>query len=167
MDKLEAYPPPCEIGASTQAAVDHCDKLDGLVDGIISRPSYCDFDPYSLVGKNFRGKAVHSVFSETGADIVQAAWNGPHANGFSWPGVSFDANLTASAVVTRCDGNASTCSSSLQESLFGTAIKNLILGNPDFDLKTMTVEDFHRTLALAGAKYRQWVGAANPDLRPF
>lgn len=167
MDDLEAYPPPCEIKAFTRAAMEHCDKLDGLADGIISDPSYCDFDPHSIVGKNFTCNDMDGIFSETGAKIVQAAWNGPHANGTSWPGVSLDANLTASAVVTRCDGNGSTCSSSPEESLFGTAIKNLILANPDFDLKTMTVEDFFRTLALAGAKYRQWVGAANPDLRPF
>lgn len=167
MDELEAYPPPCEIEAFTKAAVDHCDKLDGVVDGIISNPSYCDFDPYSMVGENFTCNAVESVFSENGAKIVEAAWVGPSANGTSWPGVSFDANLTASAVVTKCDGNGSSCTSNTEGNLFGVTMKNLIFADPNFELKTMSIDDFYGALALAGAKYRQWVGAANPQLLPF
>ncbi|KAM0716839.1 hypothetical protein Q7P37_006691 [Cladosporium fusiforme] len=167
MGKLDAYPPPCEINAFTEAAVNHCDRLDGLADGIISNSADCNFDPYSIVGKTFTCNTTESVFTQSGAKVVEAAWSGPQGDEASWPGVSFDADLTTSAVITRCDEGSSNCSSSSEESLFGVTIKNLILADPKHDLQSSTVDDFYRTLAFAAAKFRQWIGAANPQLSQF
>lgn len=167
MDDLNSYPAPCEIQAFTQAAVNHCDELDGLKDGIISNSSACQFNASDLVGEAFLCNEMESTFSETGAKIVQAAWDGPHNSEASWPGVSFDADLSASAVTTECNDSNNNCTSASGESLFGVAIKNLILANPGYDLEELTADGFFRLLALASAKFRQWVGAANPQLLRF
>jgi feruloyl esterase len=43
-------PPSCEVAALTAAAIKACDGLDGVVDGIISDPEACKFDPLELAG---------------------------------------------------------------------------------------------------------------------
>lgn len=50
MNLYGVYPPSCEIAALTAAAIEACDGLDGVVDGVISDPESCDFDPVNLVG---------------------------------------------------------------------------------------------------------------------
>ncbi len=41
----------CKLELATQAAVAHCDNLDGVMDGVINDPRRCDFDPATLVGR--------------------------------------------------------------------------------------------------------------------
>jgi hypothetical protein len=50
MDQMGVYPPAYEIDATTNAAPDVCDGYDGIVDGVISDPDSCDFDPSTLLG---------------------------------------------------------------------------------------------------------------------
>ncbi|KAL6408596.1 tannase [Ilyonectria robusta] len=50
MNLYGVYPPSCEIEALISAAIKACDGLDGVLDGIISDPGACDFDPVNLVG---------------------------------------------------------------------------------------------------------------------
>ncbi|KIY01802.1 uncharacterized protein Z520_01940 [Fonsecaea multimorphosa CBS 102226] len=51
MHSLKAYPPACELDAITRAAIEGCDELDGVKDGIIANEEECEFDPFKLVGK--------------------------------------------------------------------------------------------------------------------
>ena len=78
MNQLGVYPPPCELQAYTKAAVAACDTLDSLDDGVISDPSACNFDPYSIVGQAFSCGAEDDMnFTKAGATVATAAWTGP------------------------------------------------------------------------------------------
>jgi feruloyl esterase len=73
MGLYDAYPPSCEVAALTAAAIDACDGLDGFVDGVISDPDACDFDPVNLVGTTIEcpGFGTERRVSLEAATIVQ------------------------------------------------------------------------------------------------
>lgn len=74
INKLGEFPPSCEFNAITQASLAACDKLDGLVDDIISDPDKCLVDPMSMVGKTINCTnfgTLRKVYSAA-ATIIQA-----------------------------------------------------------------------------------------------
>lgn len=75
MNEMHKYPAPCELSAITDAMVAACDPLDGIVDQVISDPSVCDFDPYSVVGTLINCTDTGSIVnvSDTAAYIATAA----------------------------------------------------------------------------------------------
>ncbi|OBT64507.1 hypothetical protein VE03_05362 [Pseudogymnoascus sp. 23342-1-I1] len=111
MNDLGTYPQACEIDAFTQAAVDSCDELDGLQDGIISLPGLCTLEPSTVVGQSFNCSGVTQQFTSAGASIVQAAWTAPRSQDgkTDWFGLNKDASLTDYYASTTCTSN-STCS---------------------------------------------------------
>lgn len=78
MDQLEEYPPSCEFDAIIAAAIKACDGDDGVVDGIISDPDNCAFDPMSAVGNpvNCTNPSGIRTISFAAATIVEAAVSG-------------------------------------------------------------------------------------------
>ena len=82
---------------STHLVDDLCDELDGVRDGIISRPGLCTFDPRTLSGKPFDCNGVASTFSKIATEVAHASYTGPKGpNGeFRWYGFSKDVSLHA------------------------------------------------------------------------
>jgi hypothetical protein len=163
MNQLGVFPPSCEIKAFTAAAVERCDGLDGLEDGIISHPADCDFDVRHVVGRNFTcaDDGEQRPFTQAGASIVEAAWQGFNASGVSWPGVEMGADLTAPLIVTAC-GDKPGCAAG-----FVSMIANFVAADPSFDPSNLSTEEFAQVLARAIALWRSSLGAANPRLQPF
>lgn len=167
MNELGTYPPACEIEAFTQAAIDSCDELDGLQDGIISHPELCKFDPSTVVGQSFNCSGVTQQFTSAGASIVQAAWTGPRSQDgkMGWFGLNKDASLSDYYAPTTCTSN-STCSPGA-EGLFSSWMTYFLAKDPDFDLTNMTNAQFFSYLAQSRDDYSSMLGAANPDLSGF
>ena len=88
------FPSQCELNALTTAAVESCDPKDGVVDGIVSAPELCDFDPFILVGKSVpcgSGSVKISKFAAIGA---HGAWTVNQQNGtVLWQGFGQQAYL--------------------------------------------------------------------------
>ncbi|KAF1811428.1 putative feruloyl esterase [Eremomyces bilateralis CBS 781.70] len=124
MDLHGQYPPSCEIEALTGAAIASCDGEDGVIDGVITNPETCTFDPTSLVGK------------WTGAKRVD--------NSSIWFGVGKDAQLTDSTIQrgiasTTCTSNR-TCTPNELE--LGTNwVKLFIQRSPTATTRFLTHED--------------------------
>lgn len=80
MNKLGEYPYPCELDAINQAAIDICDPLDGLVDGVITNEESClsTFDPTELVGTLTYCPETDSKvkISSAAATVVKKLWKG-------------------------------------------------------------------------------------------
>ncbi|KAH7125663.1 Tannase/feruloyl esterase [Dendryphion nanum] len=79
MHEQKYYPSPCELDAIRNAAIEACDGLDGLIDGIISRPDSCKFDPYSMVNKTLNCSSSSpgpKTISKGAAAVAEAAWYG-------------------------------------------------------------------------------------------
>ena len=96
MSESNYIPSPCELSAINDAAVQACDGLDGMVDGVLARPDLCKFQASSVVGVEFKddciggGGGVGKV-TATGAKIMQRFIEGIYAtngekvsSGFPW-----------------------------------------------------------------------------------
>jgi hypothetical protein len=165
MNQLGVFPPSCEIKAFTAAAVEQCDGLDGLQDGIISHPADCDFDARRMVGRNFTCDGEQRPFTQAGARVVEAAWQGFNASGISWPGVEVGADLTEALIVTDCGGgDKPKCATG---GLWSGMLANFVAADPSFDTSTLSTEAFAGFLTRSIALWRSRLGAANPRLQPF
>jgi hypothetical protein len=78
MHELDYYPSPCEVNAFMAAAVEACDELDGIADGVISSDE-CAFNPFALVGQTFDCGGTDTAFTKNGASVMEAAWEGPRS----------------------------------------------------------------------------------------
>lgn len=89
MQKQAYFPPACELNAITGAAIEECDALDGVQDGVIAASGLCRFDPHSVVGKKFDCDGVERKITQEAAEIAKVAWSGPVRDGESiWFGRS-------------------------------------------------------------------------------
>jgi hypothetical protein len=90
MNQLDEYPYHCELSAVTDAALSACDSADGIVDGIISDPDACVFDPFALVGAQINCSDTGPLLriSVATAKIVNATWTGARDSqgNFLWYG---------------------------------------------------------------------------------
>jgi hypothetical protein len=100
MEIMGQFPRKCELDAITDAAVDFCDPLDGITDGLISDLGSCPFDPFSIVGKVINCAVINKTLeiSRATATIANLTWTSPRkADGsFLWYGVEHQARLTGS-----------------------------------------------------------------------
>lgn len=164
MHKIDAYPSTCELMAFRAAAIEACDGLDGLVDGIVGAPGLCQFDPSTVVGKEVECDGVMKTLTSAGATIAQAAWTGPiDANGKApWFGVNHDA-LLRSAKDTYVVGNGSTRGKTIPEEWISLFIKK----DPAYDTTKMTDAEFFSVLKASQREYDSILGTHWPDLSEF
>ncbi|TVY85833.1 putative feruloyl esterase, partial [Lachnellula willkommii] len=141
MDQLKQYPYPCELEAIRTAAVNACDGLDGVVDGIITDPEACHFDPCTVVGGpvNCSDAAGPRSISDAAVKVVQAVWGGARDahNESLWFGLNKDAVITGSSGLAETACTNGTCSRS-PPPLCNTWLQYFLAKDPSVDLATMT-----------------------------
>lgn len=76
MKKEGYYPPPCEFMAVQKAAIQACDELDGVKDGVVAAQGLCDFDALSVVGQKFDCEGDSWKISKSAAKIANDIWKG-------------------------------------------------------------------------------------------
>lgn len=81
MNKAGYYPPACEVQAIEAAAVEACDELDGLKDGVVADDGGCRFDAREAVARTFDCEGDTRKISAQAAEVVNAAWDGPARDG--------------------------------------------------------------------------------------
>jgi hypothetical protein len=171
MALLEEYPHPCEFDALTAAAVTACDSNDGAVDGIISDPESCQFDPYSLVGTtiNCSDTGRDQQISVAAAQVVNATWAGAiSSNGsFLWHGLNRDAALTGplGTANTECDVNG-TCVGK-PASLVTDWIRLFVQKDPAFNVSNMTHAEFDRLFHASVQQFTSIIGTNDANLAEF
>lgn len=90
MKRLNYYPAPCELHAITAAAIEACDELDGVKDGIVAAHGQCKFDPLSVVGQKYDCEGDSRKITKEAAQIAAATWTGPIKDGKPvWYGKSY------------------------------------------------------------------------------
>ncbi|RGP63737.1 feruloyl esterase b [Fusarium sporotrichioides] len=167
MIDLEVVPEPCEFEALTQAAIDACDALDGVEDGIISSPALCAFNPQTIVGQTFSCNGTVRHFTKAAASIVQAAWTGPGSGNdrVGWFGLNKDAFLTSTYITTQCSGNG-TCVL-LSSNLLSSWIQYFSANDPTWNATAMSADEFLSYLDQSEQNYSNSLAADNPDLSAF
>jgi Tannase and feruloyl esterase len=76
----------CKLALASQAAIDLCDTLDGVDDGVVDDPLRCNFDASTLVGT----ATACGTFTAADAKVIQMIWNGPRGTdgSFLWYGLA-------------------------------------------------------------------------------
>jgi len=64
----------CEFVALTEAAVEACDGLDGVLDGVVAAHGLCEFDPITVVGKNITCEGKAHQISRGAVKVAKAVW---------------------------------------------------------------------------------------------
>lgn len=113
MRDIGYHPSPCELNALKESAIEACDDLDGLKDGVIGAPGLCTFNPLSVIGKAYfcsggaNGKPGR--ITERGAMVAERYWQGPRSvhGAWQWYGPGKDSSFSGTANTT-CYSNG-TC----------------------------------------------------------
>jgi hypothetical protein len=77
MHELGEFIDSCELSALTNEAIKHCDGNDGVMDGLISDPDNCEFDPRTMIGKKLTCPGSPPVtISKNAAALMYSDWTG-------------------------------------------------------------------------------------------
>ncbi|XXG97654.1 hypothetical protein Hte_003961 [Hypoxylon texense] len=168
MNTLGQHSKNCELLAITEAAIKYCDEDDGLVDNAISYPDSCNFDPYSVVGQaiscNDTGIPEIVHISETAAKVANATWTGSRLldDSLTRQGLKKGARLVEKNLgfmiipglaTTVCSSNGTCVGKPAGSS--EQWIRLLIKKDPNFDVSTITVEDFKKLFEISMEEYGQ------------
>ncbi|KAF4944146.1 hypothetical protein FGADI_12895, partial [Fusarium gaditjirri] len=165
MNQLKHYPKMCVFSAIVDAAVEACDELDGVKDGILSLPKECDYDPSQMVGKRVKCEDEKVTVSEKDAQVLKRVWDGPkHRDGTPiWYGMNRGASFSDLANST-CDGDR--CKG-VPFRIASSWIQNFVFQNRTADLTTLQEDGFRTVSNLSISAYKPVTSTDNPDLRDF
>lgn len=189
MKKLDYHPPACELDAITQAAIEDCDGLDGVIDGIVANHGQCKFNADSVIGKEYECGGEKRKITKQAVEVAKATWSGPlvgdnaiwfgklqkskYGNGADlFKGLAHEASLPGFEPMLR--GLASTDCNEKNEDCKGAPfaisadwIKHWVLKDPDFDMTTIDEAKFYEILRTSRQQYHSFIDNADPDLLPF
>lgn len=172
MRKADYYPAECEWEAIRAAAIEACDGLDGVNDGMIAAPGLCKFDASSVVGSSYDCAGDKRDISPEAADLANAIWKGPLRDGKQiWFGLPHETVLGSPGpfgglASTTCDEKARNC----QPAPFPISadwVTMFLAKDPDFDISSMTEEQFWNFMDLSQKSYASIMNADSPDLSRF
>jgi hypothetical protein len=168
MNQLGVYPSDCELGAIAAAAVEECDKLDGVVDGIVAAPGLCNFDANSMIGKEITCKDDTTVnVSASAVKVAEEIWKGAHSSSGKqlFHGLTRGTPFDVLAGTDRYDNG--TC----YGRPFPMApewISLFIKKDPNFDPSTITTErEYEKIFHASVQEFNSMIGTDDPDLSEF
>jgi hypothetical protein len=162
------YPHGCELDAITAAAVDACDFLDGVTDGLISDIKACDFDPFSVVGKVFDCSGTNRQISQIAAVVANATWSGPVTTDGKFLAVGYNRGADLYGSLTGQGLAATTCTNGTcigAPSSLGPQWSDLFIRKgAGFNLSTLTHDDYDQLFHAGYQQFNSIVGTDDPDL---
>jgi len=186
MHELGVYVNPCELNTITAAAIKACDGLDGVIDGLITDPDKCKFDPYTMIGKN--GTCIDEgtvTVSKEAAEVAHAGWYGlkKYSNQtWMYDGATHEAPFVTSGVTSlgfllptlnvslgladrkkAPDGTWTGKPNGMVEDWITYFIKK----NATFDTSTILGKDFDEIMETSRREYTPHVGTQSYDLSEF
>lgn len=170
MSQLRTFPPRCALDAITAAAVNHCDAIDGVRDGVISAPGLCEFSPFRVVGETVLCDDRPVKISKNASLVVKKTWEGMRApdGTFSWYGIERDTPLVLcssgkpSIAGTSCS-TPFNCTGFPFE-LAADWISRFMLEDPFADLLRLSHVELTEIFARSNSKYGPLIATNNPDL---
>lgn len=163
MKQQETFLSSCVLQYFRQKAVEQCDALDGVRDGLIEDPEACDFDPFAVVGDEIQCDGTHTDILLEMATVIehitkgpkQVPW-GPIFHGIS-PGIDYEhlANSTISQDGTRSQKPGGICESWM---------KQVVIRNPSARLDHLDITAYFGHWAQANYELGGLLNTADPDL---
>ncbi|CAK4033257.1 Hypothetical predicted protein [Lecanosticta acicola] len=169
MNRLGYYPSRCELDAITAAAVEACDGMDGVEDGIISFPGRCNFDAGEAVGRQFECKGSKQKVSKEGAEVANAAWRGAvdAAGRYGWYGLTRGTDLAGGLVRTECSNVSSSSCVGSPFSVSEDHIKLLVLKDAEADVSNLSDAAFFQLIRRSVQEYTSIISTNDADLSAF
>ncbi|KAF7556138.1 hypothetical protein G7Z17_g1656 [Cylindrodendrum hubeiense] len=169
MNIARVYPSACQFEAVRMAAIEACDELDHVKDGVISRDDLCEFDPETVIGKEFDCQGTKIKISKEVAEIVKAMLQGPvDTEGKQlFPGTSHGTAATGflSTANTICTGES--CTAGRPFPIAADWIRLPLKKDASFDVTKISREEFVQLFHQSVREYNDLIGSNNPDLRGF
>lgn len=174
MHELKYYPHPCELDALRDAAIEACDCKDGLIDGIITDPASCAFDPYSIVGQALNctssdAPGAPKTISKQAAAVADAVWNGAKgAKGeFLWYTPGPQAQITGPSSIAATDCSTGTCSA-VPLTVFTDWIRYFIFKDENtYYGSNFSRAEFHSLYEQGAHEYASILGTEQANLKDF
>lgn len=137
-----------------QAALDACDKLDGLTDGLISDPLQCRFDPKVIECKGADAPGCLTRAQVEAAKTIYAPVRDPKTGEEIFPGLEPGSELRWAAT------SGGPRPLAVADDLF----KYVVFQDPNWDFRTL---DLSKHLAQARELDNGMLSPTSPKLRPF
>jgi hypothetical protein len=152
--------PACKLAAATKAAIEACDTIDGVKDGVIEDPQRCNYDPRALIGTS-AGEC--GEFTQADVDVIRKLWEGPRRvdGSFLWYGQARGTDLNALAGSRGVP---------LKTQAFPFSVdwlKYFITLNPEYDWTTITPAEYEHFWDQSVEEYGIVIGTDNPNLTAF
>jgi hypothetical protein len=165
MEEEGTFPSQCELKYFRSAAIEQCDELDGIKDGVITDPDSCNFDPYRLVGKQIQCEGASIKICESTARVVEKILQGPFSSSGEplWYGLNTGAALDSLANTTVTNDRR------IGFPLFvnDNWIKYWLAKDPTYNTSTISYETLQELFSQSKAEYDEIIGTDNPDLSAF
>jgi hypothetical protein len=181
------YAHPCELHTLTTAAINKCDPEDGVVDGIISDPDNCHFDPFPLINTTATcpGSGSRKI-SRSAAIVANTGWTGLKASkgrfkplnegtnhesalvtmGVTALGPVLDYfNFTLGLADSSCFADGTCIGRPLQQT--EEWIKYFIKKDPNYDTSKMGQREFDDIFDTSIREYNSVMGTNSTDLSAF
>jgi pimeloyl-ACP methyl ester carboxylesterase len=139
-----------KITLATNAAIEACDGLDGVKDGVLEEPRACKFDARTLVCTG--GAAGDSCLTTGEAAAINKIWEGPKGH---WYG------LTRSTPVQQMLAGAQPFMISINQPRYWVYL------DPTWDWKTLTYDNYGKFFEDTMRAVGPVMASNNPDLEPF
>jgi feruloyl esterase len=185
MHDMGKYPNPCEVSTLSAAAMKACDGNDGVMDGLISDPDSCHFDPYTLVNTTTSCFGTKNIkISKEAAYLAHTAWTGMKASNQSFlhDGNTYEAaivtagaplldsvftrlNITIGLADRQCNANGTCIGRPLD--LVDDWIRYFIVKDPNYDSSKMTMKEFNAIFETSKREYTDIIGTGATDLSGF
>jgi hypothetical protein len=173
-------PHKCEFSTLTAAAIEHCDPLDGVVDGVVSNAYECldSFDAFSVVGKPYNCTEGSGTVSEEAAEAITAIWEGYHTVDGQrvFFGLTPSSDLTNSgpyvfpgmvpALAVDCSSNNGTCTNGVNM-LALPWYQSLVLKDTTADVSSFTHEELDDLSRQGFQEYDSLLETDDVDLSKF
>jgi len=146
--------PPEKYPALHQAALNSCDALDGVTDGLISDPTRCRFDPAAIQCRGADGPNCLTAAQVVAAKKVYAAVNDPKTGQEIFPGLEPGSELRW----------AGTSGGPRPLGMSDDLFKFVVFQDPNWDFRTL---DVGRHLELARKIDNGTLSPTSPNLKLF
>ncbi|KAK1621647.1 Tannase/feruloyl esterase, partial [Colletotrichum phormii] len=165
MNELGVYLSACEMEAMQKAAVEACDEVDGVKDGVIARDDLCVFESRGVLGREFECDGVKGRVSEGAMVVAEALLRGPvdEEGGSLFPGSTVGTAATGLMALGNvvCDGGK------CRGRPFTIAtdwIRLLVMKDAEYDPASMTRQEFATLFKETVEEFGDMIGSENPDL---
>lgn len=145
--------PQAKFAAIHKAALDACDALDGVKDGVIENPEACKFDPVAMQCSGAESNDCLTAPQVTAARKIYSGVINPRTKEVIFPGL-----MPGSELGWNTQAGANPFGPGLDEFRF------VVFKNPDWDYKTM---NFDSDVAAAVKADNNMMNAMDPNLKAY